>query len=91
MRYKYKVRELGKEVSEDMEAMSLKKLRRKLDYKKEYSIEYTNKKGNYLVVNISGIKPKWIYLQSNLKYGTEILYFKERPILLFLMGGIGSQ
>ena len=43
MRYKYKVRELGKEVSEDIEAMSLKKLRRKLDYKKEYSIEYTNK------------------------------------------------
>ena len=30
MRYKYKVRELGKETSEDMEAMSLKKLRRKL-------------------------------------------------------------
>ena len=58
MRYKYKVRELGKETSEDMEAMSLKKLRRKLDHKKEYSIEYTNKKGNYLVVNISGIKPK---------------------------------
>ena len=48
MRYKYKVRELGKdmvdEVSnevedmEDMEAMSLKKLRRKLDHKKEYTI-----------------------------------------------------
>ena len=58
MRYKYKVKELGKEIVEDMEAMSLKKLRRKLDHKKEYSIEYTNKKGNYLIVNISGIKPK---------------------------------
>ena len=39
MRYKYKVRELGKEVSEDMEAMSLKKLRRKFDHKKNYAIE----------------------------------------------------
>ena len=40
MRYKYKVRELedevSNEVSEDMEAMSLKKLRKKLDHKKEY-------------------------------------------------------
>ena len=35
MRYKYKVRELGKETSEDMEAMSLKKLRRKLDLNKK--------------------------------------------------------
>ena len=54
MRYKYKVRELGKEVSEDIEAMSLKKLRRKLDYKKEYSIEYTNKKGNFISTVING-------------------------------------
>ena len=46
MRYKYKVRELGKETSEDMEAMSLKKLKRKLDHKKEYAIEYTNKHNN---------------------------------------------
>ena len=38
MRYKYKVRELGKETSEDMEAMSLKKLRRKLDHKKKLSL-----------------------------------------------------
>ena len=30
MRYKYKVRELEKETSEDMEAMSLKKLRKKV-------------------------------------------------------------
>ena len=43
MRYKYKVKELGKEIVQDMEAMSLKKLRRKLDHKKEYAIEYTNK------------------------------------------------
>ena len=58
MRYKYKVRELGKETSEDMEAMSLKKLRKKLDHKKEYAIEYTNKKGNQLIAHISGIEPK---------------------------------
>ena len=30
MRYKYKVRELGKELTEDMEAMSLKKLQSNL-------------------------------------------------------------
>ena len=52
MRYKYKVRELGKELVEDMEAMSLKKLRRKLDHKKEYAIEYTNKHNNsYIETN----------------------------------------
>ena len=52
MRYKYKVRELGPEQlgiqneeyvevgeSKDMEAMSLKKLKAKLDHKKEYHIE----------------------------------------------------
>ena len=43
MRYKYKVRELGKEIVQNMEAMSLKKLRRKLDHTKEYAIEYVNK------------------------------------------------
>ena len=58
MRYKYKVRELGKEVSEDMEAMSLKKLRRKLDHKKKYHIEYKNKKNNFVSATISGIEPK---------------------------------
>ena len=42
MRYKYKVRELGKEITEDMEAMSFKKLRRKLDPKKEYLIGVLN-------------------------------------------------
>ena len=58
MRYKYKVRELGKETSEDMEAMSLKKLRKKLDHKKLYRVEYTNKIGNELIAHISGIEPK---------------------------------
>ena len=58
MRYKYKVRELGKETSEDMEAMSLKKLRRKLDHKKEYHIEYVNKKGNFISTTTKGIEPK---------------------------------
>ena len=57
MRYTYKVRELTPIPQEDhfevgeakqMEAMSLKKLRRKLDAKKEYHIEDTNKKGNYI-------------------------------------------
>ena len=67
MRYKYKVRELTPipqedhvEVGEskDMEAMSLKKLRRKLDSKKEYHIEYTNKKGNFISTTVSGIQGK---------------------------------
>ena len=52
MRYKYKVRELTPEPdnivdvgeAKEMEAMSLKKLRRKLDHKKKYHIEYRNKK-----------------------------------------------
>jgi len=54
MRYTYKVKELGKEEIQDMEAMSLKKLRRKLDHSKEYSVEYTNKKGNYIVATMKG-------------------------------------
>ena len=58
MRYKYKVRELGKEMVQDMEAMSLKKLRRKLDHKKEYAIEYVNKKGNFISTTTRGIEPK---------------------------------
>ena len=71
MRYKYKVRELGPtqlgmqneeyvEVGEskDMEAMSFKKLRRKLDSKKEYHIEYTNKKGNFISTTVSGVQGK---------------------------------
>ena len=58
MRYKYKVRELGTEMTKDMEAMSFKKLRRKLDSKKEYHIEYTNKKGNFISTTVSGIQGK---------------------------------
>ena len=68
MRYKYKVRELSKDIvdektnevgknvgsPEEMEAMSLKKLRAKLDHKKEYHIEYTNKKGNFISATIKG-------------------------------------
>ena len=41
-----------------MEAMSLKKLRRKLDHKKEYHIEYRNKKNNFVSTTIKGIEPK---------------------------------
>ena len=58
MRYKYKVRELGKEIVQDMEAMSLKKLRRKLDHKKEYAIEYKNKHNHFIATTIKGIEPK---------------------------------
>ena len=36
MRYTYKVREIGKEETKDMYAMSLKKLIGQLDHKKEY-------------------------------------------------------
>ena len=54
MRYTYKVKELGKEEIQDMEAMSLEKLRKKLDHSKEYSVEYTNKKGNYIVATMKG-------------------------------------
>ena len=66
MRYTYKVRELTPESdgvvdvgeTKQMEAMSLKKLKRKLDFKKEYHIEYTNKKGNFVSATISGIEGK---------------------------------
>jgi hypothetical protein len=54
MRYTYKVKELGKEEIQDMEAMSLKKLKKKLDHAKEYSVEYTNKKGNFIVATMRG-------------------------------------
>ena len=58
MRYKYKVIDHEGKVS-DMEAMSFKKLRRKLDYKQNYSVEYVNKKGNpQHKVNVKGIEPK---------------------------------
>ena len=70
MRYTYKVRELGpkEKVSNDvvvevgeakeMEAMSFKKLRSKLDHKKEYHVEYTNKKGNFISTVIKGKENK---------------------------------
>ena len=64
MRYTYKVRELTPIPEEDdvvdvgeatqMEAMSLKKLQRKLDPKKKYHIEYRNKKNNYISRTIEG-------------------------------------
>ena len=63
MRYTYKVRDLTpipQEVhfevgeSKEMEAMSLKKLQRKLDAKKEYHIEYRNKKDNFVSATIKG-------------------------------------
>ena len=66
MRYKYKVRELtpveddtvNVGETKEMEAMSLKKLRRKLDPKKKYFIEYRNKKNNHVSATISGIQGK---------------------------------
>ena len=68
MRYTYKVFELGPEIldpktneihvnvgeSKQMEAMSLKKLQRKLDPKKNYHIEYRIKKNNYISRTIEG-------------------------------------
>ena len=68
MRYTYKVFELGPEIldlktneihvnvgeSKQMEAMSLKKLQRKLDPKNKYHIEYRNKKNNYISKTIEG-------------------------------------
>ena len=58
MRYKYKVRELSKDTTEDMEAMSFKKLKAKLDHKKEYAVEYTNKHRNFISTVVSGKEPK---------------------------------
>ena len=52
------MRELGKDVTEEMQAMSFKKLRAKLDHKKEYSIEYTNKKNNFISTVIKGKENK---------------------------------
>ena len=72
MRYTYKVRELGKDIvdnktnevgkdvgsAEEMQAMSFKKLRAKLDHKQEYHVEYTNKKGNFIQTTIKGKENK---------------------------------
>ena len=73
MRYTYKVMELGPEIldpktneihvnvgeSKEMQAMSLKKLQRKLDPKKKYHIEYRNKKNNYVSRMIQGRDNGW--------------------------------
>jgi|TARA_E500000178_G_scaffold287977_1_gene290443 hypothetical protein len=58
MRYQYKVREIGKEETQDMEAMSLKKLKIKLDHKKEYAVEYMNKHNNFISTTLRGKEPK---------------------------------
>ena len=58
MRYQYKVREIGKEEVQDMEAMSLKKLKAKLDHKKEYAVEYTNKHNNFISRTLKGKERK---------------------------------
>jgi len=41
-----------------MEAMSLKKLKAKLDHKKEYAVEYTNKHKNFISTTLKGKEPK---------------------------------
>tara|TARA_R100001129_G_scaffold26873_3_gene18061 strand:- start:121 stop:345 length:225 start_codon:yes stop_codon:yes gene_type:complete len=46
MRYKYKVKEQGSNKEETMDAMSLKKLIKKLDPKKIFEIDYVNKQGS---------------------------------------------
>ena len=58
MRYTYKVRELSEDIVDEMQAMSLKKLQSKLDHKKEYHVEYTNKKGNFISTIITGRENK---------------------------------
>ena len=73
MRYTYKVFELGPEIldpksnevhvnvgeSKEMQAMSLKKLQRKLDPKKKYHIEYRNKKNTFVSRTIEGRNNGW--------------------------------
>jgi hypothetical protein len=70
MRYKYKVREIIQDEqdkkdnvvdlkeAEEMEAMSFKKLKAKLDHKKEYFVEYRNKKNNFISTIMRGKEPK---------------------------------
>ena len=70
MRYTYKVRELTQDEqdkkdnvvnlkeAENIYAMSFKKLRAKLDNKKEYFVEYTNKHNNFISKIIKGKEPK---------------------------------
>ena len=69
MRFTYKVREISMEdnnvediadlgEAEIMEAMSINKLRAKLDHKKKYFIEYRNKKNNFVSTITTGKEPK---------------------------------
>ena len=67
MRFKYNVRELKDTddgdiadvgTVEEMEAMSFKKLKAKLDHKKKYFVEYKNKRDNFVSVITSGKEPK---------------------------------
>ena len=67
MRYKYNVRELKDTddgdiadvgTVEEMEAMSFKKVKAKLDHKKKYFVEYRNKRNNFVSVITSGKEPK---------------------------------
>ena len=58
MRYTYKVREIGKEETKDMYAMSLKKLIGQLDHKKEYAVGYTNKHNNFISTTLKGKERK---------------------------------
>ena len=70
MRYTYKVRELTQDEQDkkddvvdlgeakNMYAMSLKKLKTKLDHKKEYAVEYTNKHNNFISTTLRGKEPK---------------------------------
>ena len=53
MRYKFNVIEEGKEEPTVIEAMSYKKMLKRLDPKKKYNIDYVNKKGNHLAFKIA--------------------------------------
>ena len=59
--YQYSSIEAVSNVGEEkeMEAMSFKKLQRKLDPKKEYLVMYTNKKNNYISTIIKGRNNGW--------------------------------
>ena len=52
MRYKFNVIEEGIEEPTVIEAMSYKKMLKRLDPKKKYNIDYVNKKGNHLAFKI---------------------------------------
>ena len=52
MKFKFNVIEEGKEEPTVIEAMSYKKMLKKLDPKKRYNIDYVNKKGNHLAFKI---------------------------------------